>query len=125
MKLLEDIDLIIEQLHTLQARSINTWQAKEIYAIRRQLEEARNDYIKQGDRIKISKPFEIICKECQAKQLRTEDYYVHLRKQHNYQDQDASTEATDPLRNYEAGITQLNNLLTEFTEARLEENHYG
>ncbi len=122
MKLLEDIDLIIEQLHTLQACNMNT---AGIYAIRRQLEEARNDYIKQGDRIKISKPFEIICKECQAKQLRTEDYYVHLRKQHNYQDQDASTEATDPLRNYEAGITQLNNLLTEFTEARLEENHYG
>jgi hypothetical protein len=115
MKFLEDIELIIEKLHT----------TTDLYVIRRLLEAARNDYIKQGDRIKISKPFEIICKECQAKQLRTEDYYVHLRKQHQYSDEEASTTATEPVRDYETGITHLNDLLTEFTEARLEENHYG
>jgi len=95
-----------------------------IYQIHRDLEEALFEYMKQGNRIPIRHKFEILCRDCGEKQLNTESYYLHLRKEHNGTDQQAAIEANVPHTEYEKLIQLLSDLLEQFTDFQLEEKCY-
>lgn len=117
--LFEVVEGVVEQLRKLEGSN------RKLYPLRRKLQEAQNDFIKQGERVKITKEFELHCIECGEKQLREEDYYLHLRQQHQYSDEDAASEANEPLRNYELGIQDLKKGLREFTDTLLEDTIHG
>jgi hypothetical protein len=53
--------------------------------------------------------------------MRDEDYYLHLRKTHNYSDDDASVEANNPRRDYDAGLVELKRLMAVYTETLIED----
>jgi len=96
-------------------------ERKTVFLARRALQKAQNDYLKQGDRVEVTKEFELCCKECNAVQLREEDYYLHLRQKHDYTDEEAAEESNNPRANYEQGLQQLKELLATYTETLLED----
>lgn len=119
----EATDLVLDTLRDIEeAFPMESSPRKSIFEARRKLQAAQDDYLKQGDRIEITKKFEIRCTECNELQMREEDYYLHLRQKHQYPDEDAATESNNPRTNYEQGIQQLRELTAEYTEALLEEN---
>ena len=96
-----------------------------LYTLRRKLEYGLFDYIKQGNRIPVVNKFKILCRDCGNTQLREEDYYLHLRKDHNVTDQEAAIEANRPRTEHDEQIQQLSDLLEQFTDFQLEEKCYG
>ena len=113
-KVLDVLRDIEDEMHEVAAKRI-------VFTARRRLEAAQNDYLKQGDRVEVTKKFKLCCTECNAEQMREEDYYLHLRQKHDYSDEDAATESNNPRANYEQGLQQLRELLAEYTETYLED----
>lgn len=116
----EATDRVLDTLRNIEEES-SLETRKRIFAARRALQEAQNDYIKQGDRIKVTRKFVIHCTECGDMQMREEDYYLHLRQKHKYPDEDAASESNNPRIGYEQGLQQLKELLAQYTETLLEE----
>jgi len=110
----EAIDAVVDEMRELEG--------EQIFTLRRRLQEAQNDFLKQGERIPITNKFKINCKECGSEQLAEEHYYLHLRQKHQYADEDAVEESNRPRIEYESGLQDLNNLLREYTEVQLEDN---
>ena len=117
LSLILDLELLIEKL--------KREPGDEIFRVRRQIEKCRANYLKQGNAVPIVKKFEITCSDCEATMSRADDYYLHLRKSHNYSDEDASKMTVIPQQNYEQSLQQLEALLTEFTDHYLEEPNSG
>lgn len=113
------IDEVADELRRLEAYEPN------LFPLRRKLQSSQNEYLKQGDRIPITKVFVLSCTECDETQVNEEGYYLHLRKQHLMEDQEASMRAHEPRMEFESGLNDLSRLLTEYTETMLEEKPYG
>lgn len=114
-------DIVEDVVNELRELEPDDERPGRLFTIRRRLQEAQNDYLKQGDRVLITKEFKIECTECNQPQMREEDYYLHLRQKHKYSDEEAASESNEPLRNYEEGIQSLKKGLREFTQVMLEE----
>ena len=120
--LFQATERIVERLRELQECFPDySESAKGVYKLRRELQEAQNEYLKQGERIPISTKFEIRCCECDQVQLREEDYYLHLRHDHQYPDEDAATESNNPRSNYDSDLAQLRRLIAQYTGALLQD----
>lgn len=116
MSLIIDLEAYIEEL--------KHQPGNEIFKIRRKLEGIRALYLKRGNAIPVTKKFELHCKDCGSSMLREDDYYLHLRKSHNYSDQDAAIETVNPKREFEINLHTLDSLLTDYTEHYLDDGHY-
>ena len=114
------IEGVVEELRELETDDARPGR---LFTIRRRLQAAQNEFIKQGDRVLISKQFEIQCIECKQIQINEDNYYLHLRQQHKYTDEDAASETSNPRHNYDLGIFELRKLLTEYTDTLLEETN--
>ena len=122
-KVIDDIEKVVDELRDFESNEEN--RPDRIFTIRRQLQEVQVDYLKQGERIPVTKVLEIICKICGEKFLREDDLYLHLRIDHEVPDIEAAETTKEDRTNYERGLHHLQTLLTEFTEALLEETPYG
>ena len=96
----------------------------EVFTIRRKLEKIREIELKRGNAIKVTKEFVLSCTECNSTMLREDDYYLHLRKSHDYSDESASAETVKPRQKFQMHMQTLENLLTNYTEHYLDDGHY-
>ena len=116
--IVEGIEDIVDELRELEA---DDERPLRLFTIRRRLKAVQHEYNKQGDRIPVTKKFVIRCCECSEEMLRQDDYYLHLRKEHNCSDEEASKKTIQPLTDYEQGIAKLKELLAEFTQTPLND----
>jgi hypothetical protein len=122
----EALESVVEELREIESTERDEeGRPDRIFTIRRRLQKAQDDYIKQGDRVLITKEFGIKCVECNQPELTEDAYYLHLRQQHQYEDEDAASEANNPRHDYDLGISELRKYLAEFTDALLEETAHA
>lgn len=94
---------------------------RSLHGTRRKLEAAYHDHLKQGDRVPV-KPFVLECPECHQQAPSMDWLYLHLRKVHNYPEEDAAAGSTTARAEYDADITTLRRLMGKHTEILLEED---
>lgn len=117
----EALEKAVGKLRDIEFEQNDEDRRMRIFKVRRSLQIAQNEYLKQGDRVLITKKFELRCCECNEKQSTEDEYYLHLRQKHNYPDEDASVQTTNPRHGYDTGLQELRNLLSEYTDTLLEE----
>lgn len=118
-KIFQQIDLAIKRLLDLETSDLDRSDPARV--IRRDLELIYADYLKQGLRIPVVKPFELFCPKCNFVPLNEEVLYVHLRKKHKMDDSDATKNSTTQRQDYDQDIENLKDLLRKYTEYLLEE----
>ena len=110
------IDAVIPDLQDLENRDTR------ILYIRRQLERAQEEFIKQGSRIQITKKLQYECPQCHAIQPDSEVLYLHLRKKHQASDDEANTYVAGLEHEFHKEVNMLKQLLRKYTGSLLSEN---
>jgi hypothetical protein len=91
----------------------------EAHTLRQHVENYRTELVKQGLRIPITrKPYD--CSLCSAQFSEPDELGAHLRDTHEYTAEDVFVSITNALIEYEVGLNDLQGLLSEYTEAKLD-----
>ena len=95
-----------------------------LYRIRRDLEEAYNDFVKSGATVQVvTEGPEYVCPECSASTGNADSFYAHLRARHKLSDQEAADKTAEIQESYGKEISTLEELLAKHTEVLLEETN--
>jgi hypothetical protein len=94
----------------------------KLFAVRRKMELACNEFLKRGERLPLTSTFELTCPGCQKVMPSTDFMYLHLRKDHGYPDEEAAVKAHEGKGQYEDEIAALRDLLPRHTGVLIEED---
>lgn len=91
--------------------------------LRTQIEESLDNLeitlVKQGHKIEVH-PLMFRCPECQAIWAGEANYAKHLLEEHSYTDEAVYVDLENQKLYYETGLVDLERLLEEYTDARLD-----
>lgn len=92
-----------------------------LYEIRRELENACDEHMKQGERIALTSEYKLTCPECSLILPNSDYMYLHLRKDHRMPEEEAAVACHEGKGQYDEEIATLRELLPKHTGVLIED----
>jgi hypothetical protein len=118
---MEILDEVIEKLKSLEDDGERAFE-EDIFPIRRLAEKEKSRQLKEGARIKV-RPITFVCKYCTDVHNDPEAFFTHLVQKHICPGEEAREQIGEQEAEYEAGISQLEDLVNKHTEVMLDVNY--